>query len=356
MRNSPRGHITRSHDSGRNRWAGGPGEASAAEVAVAHLDRINAVDDQLHAFLHVDHEGAIAAAESVDERQMAGETLGPLAGVPLALKDVFATKGIPTTCGSRILEGWRPPYDATVTRRLRDAGVVVVGKTNMDEFAMGSSTENSAYGPSKNPWDLTRIPGGSSGGSSAAVAGYEAPLAIGTDTGGSIRQPASVTGIVGVKPPTAVFRATDWWRSPHRSTRQAHWPAPSWMPPCSTRRLAGHDLMDATSIDAPTPPSSLPLVADREMSAACASESSNSCKAMGTSPELGRDSTRRSRCWKSWVPRFRWSPAPLSTTRCPPTTSSHRASVRATWPGSTECATDCASETTGSTASKRSWD
>ena len=127
----------------------------------------------------------------------AGETLGPLAGVPLALKDVIVTRGMPTTVGSRILEGWIPPYDATVTTKLREAGIVMLGKTNMDEFAMGSSTENSAYGPSHNPWDLDRVPGGSSGGSSAAVAAFSAPLGIGTDTGGSIRQPAAVTGIVG---------------------------------------------------------------------------------------------------------------------------------------------------------------
>ena len=130
----------------------------------------------------------------------AGEKLGPLAGVPLALKDIFTTEGMPTTVGSKILEGWIPPYDATVTKQLKAADVVILGKTNMDEFAMGSSTENSAYGPTGNPWDLTRIPGGSGGGSSAALASYEAPLAIGTDTGGSIRQPAAVTGTVGVKP------------------------------------------------------------------------------------------------------------------------------------------------------------
>jgi aspartyl-tRNA(Asn)/glutamyl-tRNA(Gln) amidotransferase subunit A len=176
------------------------GEASAVEVAQAHLDRIAAVDGDVHAFLHVDTDGALAAARAVDERRAAGEELGPLAGVPLAMKDVVVTKDVPTTSGSKILEGWRPPYDATVTARIKDAGIVMLGKTNMDEFAMGSSTENSAYGPTRNPWDLARIPGGSSGGSSAAVAAYEAPLSIGTDTGGSIRQPAAVTGIVGHKP------------------------------------------------------------------------------------------------------------------------------------------------------------
>jgi aspartyl-tRNA(Asn)/glutamyl-tRNA(Gln) amidotransferase subunit A len=176
------------------------GEVSAVEVTQAHLDRISAVDGDVHAFLHVDTAGALAAAAAVDARRAAGEPLSPLAGVPLAMKDVVVTKNIPTTSGSKILQDWRPPYDATITTRIKDAGIVMLGKTNMDEFAMGSSTENSAYGPTHNPWDLTRVPGGSSGGSSAAVAAYEAPLSIGTDTGGSIRQPAAVTGIVGHKP------------------------------------------------------------------------------------------------------------------------------------------------------------
>jgi aspartyl-tRNA(Asn)/glutamyl-tRNA(Gln) amidotransferase subunit A len=176
------------------------GEVSAVEIAQAHLDRIAAVDGAVHAFLHVDTDGALAAAKAVDAQRSAGDDLGPLAGVPLAMKDVVVTQGLPTTAGSRILEGWVPPYDATITRRVKEAGIVMLGKTNMDEFAMGSSTENSAYGPTHNPWDLSRIPGGSSGGSSAAVAAFEAPLGIGTDTGGSIRQPAAVTGIVGFKP------------------------------------------------------------------------------------------------------------------------------------------------------------
>lgn len=176
------------------------GEVSAVEVAQAHLDRIAAVDERVHAFLHVDSEGALAAAASVDAKRSQGEKLGALAGVPLALKDVLAMKGQPTTCGSKMLQGWKPPYDSTVVERLRAADIVILGKTNMDEFAMGSSTEHSAYGPTHNPWDLSRIPGGSGGGSSAALAAFEAPLAIGTDTGGSIRQPAAVTGTVGVKP------------------------------------------------------------------------------------------------------------------------------------------------------------
>ena len=173
---------------------------SAVEVTQVHLDRIAEVDGRVNAFLHVDADGALEQARGVDHAVASGQALSPLAGVPLALKDVLTQTGVPTTAGSKILEGWRPPYDATVVERLRDAGVVILGKTNMDEFAMGSSTENSAYGPTHNPWDLERIPGGSSGGSAAAVSAYEAPLAIGTDTGGSIRQPAAVTGIVGAKP------------------------------------------------------------------------------------------------------------------------------------------------------------
>src|SRR5262245_54995858 len=175
-------------------------DVSAVEVTRAHLDRIAEVEPKVHAFLHVDADGALATAAEVDRRRAAGEPLGPLAGVPVAVKDVLTTRGVPTTCGSKILEGWVPPYDATVVRRLREAGLVLLGKTNMDEFAMGSSTEYTAFGPSYNPWDLSRIPGGSSGGSSASVAAYQTPLAIGTDTGGSIRQPGAVTGTVGAKP------------------------------------------------------------------------------------------------------------------------------------------------------------
>src|ERR687894_1251882 len=176
-------------------------ETSAVEVVRAHLDRIAAVEPAVHAFLPLDAEGALATAAAVDDCLQRGDSpVSPLAGVPLALKDVFITADMPTTCGSRILEGWRPPYDATVTRRLREAGVVILGKTNMDEFAMGSSTENSAYGPTRNPWALDRIPGGSSGGSAAAVAARLAPVALGSDTGGSIRQPAALCGVVGFKP------------------------------------------------------------------------------------------------------------------------------------------------------------
>jgi aspartyl-tRNA(Asn)/glutamyl-tRNA(Gln) amidotransferase subunit A len=175
------------------------GEVSSVEATRAHLDRIAAVDGDVHAFLHVNDQ-AISVAEDIDRRRAAGEDLGELAGVPLAIKDVLVTTDMPSTSGSKILEGYMSPYDATVVARARAAGLVPLGKTNMDEFAMGSSTEHSAYGPTHNPWDLERIPGGSGGGSAAAVAAFEAPLALGSDTGGSIRQPAHVTGTVGVKP------------------------------------------------------------------------------------------------------------------------------------------------------------
>ena len=176
------------------------GELSSEELTRAHLDRIDAVDSDLNAFLHVSADLALATARDVDARRAAGEQLAPLAGVPIAVKDVVVTEGLPTTAGSKILEGWIPPYDATLVAKLRKAGLPLLGKTNMDEFAMGSSTETSAFGVTRNPWGRDRIPGGSGGGSSAAVGSFEAPLAIGTDTGGSIRQPAAVTGTVGVKP------------------------------------------------------------------------------------------------------------------------------------------------------------
>jgi aspartyl-tRNA(Asn)/glutamyl-tRNA(Gln) amidotransferase subunit A len=230
------------------------GDVTAMEVTVAHLDRITAVDESLHAFLHVDTEGALAAATAVDEARMSGKELGPLAGVPLAMKDVVVTKDVPTTAGSKILEGWRPPYDATIARRIKDAGIVMLGKTNMDEFAMGSSTENSAYGPTRNPWDLSRVPGGSGGGSAAAVAGHLAPLAIGTDTGGSIRQPAAVTGTVGAKPTyggvsryglVALASSLDQAGPCTRTVLDAA---------LLHEVIGGHDPCDSTSIDAPLPP------------------------------------------------------------------------------------------------------
>ncbi len=230
------------------------GEVSSVEVVQAHLDRITAVDDAVHAYLHRDDEGALTTAHEVDQARARGEDLPPLAGVPIAVKDIACTIGMPTTAGSAILRGWMPPYDATIVTRLRAARMPLLGKTNMDEFAMGSSTEHSAYGPTRNPWDLTRIPGGSGGGSAAAVASFQAPIAIGSDTGGSIRQPAAVTGTVGVKPTyggvsrygiIALASSLDQIGPCARTVQDAA---------LLHEVVGGHDPMDSTSIDAPVPP------------------------------------------------------------------------------------------------------
>ncbi len=230
------------------------GETSSVEVVRALFERTAVVDGAIHGYLHLDREGALATARDIDARRAAGEELHVMAGVPIAVKDVMATRGMPTTCGSKILEGWVPPYDATLVRRLRAAGMPILGKTNMDEFAMGSSTEHSAYGPTRNPWDLERIPGGSGGGSAAVVGSYQAPLAIGTDTGGSIRQPAAVTGTVGTKPTyggvsryglVALASSLDQAGPVSRTILDAA---------LLHSVIGGHDPMDSTSIDAPVPP------------------------------------------------------------------------------------------------------
>ena len=230
------------------------GQTTSVEVTRAFLDRVEAHDGALHAFLHVDAEGAMATAADVDRRRAAGEQLAGLAGVPVAVKDLLCTMGQPTTCGSRILEGWVPPYDATVVTRLRAAGMPILGKTNLDEFAMGSSTEHSAYGPTRNPWDTDRTPGGSGGGSAAAVAARLAPLAVGTDTGGSIRQPGALTGTVGVKPTyggvsrhgiVAMASSLDQAGPVTRTVLDAA---------LLHEVMGGHDPLDSTSIDAPVPP------------------------------------------------------------------------------------------------------
>lgn len=229
------------------------GQYSAREVTRAFLDRIAQTDSELNAFLCVDVPGALAMAEAVDIAREAGEELGPLAGVPVAVKDVLATEGLPTTCGSKILEGWIPPYDATAVTRLKQAGAIIVGKTNMDEFAMGSSNENSAYGPVRNPWGVNRIPGGSSGGSAVAVAARQAPLSLGTDTGGSIRQPAAMTGVVGVKP--TYGGVSRYGLVALASSLDQVGPFATTVADAALLHsvIAGHDPRDSTSINAAVP-------------------------------------------------------------------------------------------------------
>jgi len=252
------------------------GQVSATEVTRAHLDRIAAVDDRVHAFLHVAADSALAQAAVVDDERRQGVRRGPLAGVPVAVKDLFTTVGMPTTCGSKILEGWRPPYESTITQRLRNAGAILIGKTNMDEFAMGSSTENSGYGPSHNPWDLAKVPGGSSGGSAAAVAAHMAPLALGTDTGGSIRQPAAVCGIVGTKP--TYGGSSRYGVVAFASSLDTPGPLGRTVLDAALLHevMSGHDPCDATSIDAPVPPV-----------VAAARQADVSGMTIGVVPELG---------------------------------------------------------------------
>ncbi|MDI9628763.1 MAG: Asp-tRNA(Asn)/Glu-tRNA(Gln) amidotransferase subunit GatA [Acidobacteriota bacterium] len=229
------------------------GAQSAEEITRVHLDRIAAVDEQVNAFLAVDAERALAQARAVDVKRASGAPLAPLAGVPVAVKDLFCYQGLPTTAASRMLESWVPPYNSTVVDRLLASDLVILGKTNLDEFAMGSSTETSAFGPTRNPWDLGRIPGGSGGGSAAALAAFEAPLAIGTDTGGSIRQPASVTGTVGVKPTYGgvsrygVIAMASSLDQPGPCARTVLDAA------LLHQVMAGHDPADSTSIAAPVP-------------------------------------------------------------------------------------------------------
>src|SRR6185295_17846560 len=229
------------------------GEITAEAIARGYLDAVAKRDGKVRAFLQVDENDILAQAKRVDDKRRRGEPLGPLAGIPVALKDVLCTKGQRTTCGSKILANFVPPYDATVIAKLRAADAVLFGKTNMDEFAMGSSTENSAYQVTRNPWDLERIPGGSSGGSAAAVAAGEAPLTLGSDTGGSIRQPAALCGIVGLKPTyglvsryglAAYASSLDQIGTMARTVEDAA---------LLLGAIAGHDPRDSTSFQAAVP-------------------------------------------------------------------------------------------------------
>jgi aspartyl-tRNA(Asn)/glutamyl-tRNA(Gln) amidotransferase subunit A len=230
------------------------GAISSETLTQAYVDSIRKRDPQIKAFLHVDERAALDRARAIDAKRARGAPLGPLAGLPVAIKDVLCTQGQPTTCGSKILERFVPPYDAHVITRLKEADAVLLGKTNMDEFAMGSSTENSAFQVTRNPWDLERIPGGSSGGSAAAVAACEAPLALGTDTGGSIRQPAALCGVAGMKPTygrVSRFGLVAFGSSLDQVGGLAREVADLAL---LLEVIAGHDARDSTSVDRPVPP------------------------------------------------------------------------------------------------------
>lgn len=303
-------------------------EVSAVELARHYLARIEARAD-LNAFIHVDPEATLAQAQAADARLAAGDA-GPLAGIPIAHKDVFVTRGWRATAGSKMLDSYVSPFDATVVERLAAAGMVTLGKTNMDEFAMGSSNENSHFGPVKNPWDVARVPGGSSGGSAAAVAADLAPAATGTDTGGSIRQPASFSGITGIKP--TYGRVSRYGMIAFASSLDQGGPMARTAEDCALllSAMAGFDARDSTSLEpgaaatrktsaacwagrwkAPTPPARWP---------ACASGCRRNTSARGWPTTCAPPCGPRWQSWKRWAPRWSTSACPRPNCRSRPTT------------------------------------
>ncbi len=310
------------------------GRISSLELTRAYLDQIDRHDSRVRAFLRIDRQAALARAEEIDRRRAAGQPLGHLAGLPVAMKDVLCTQGEPTTCASRILENFRPPYDATVIARLKAADAVLIGKTNMDEFAMGGSNENSAFHPTHNPWDLSRIPGGSSGGAAACVAARMAPLSVGTDTGGSVRCPAGLCGISGLKP--TYGRVSRYGLVAFASSLDQIGPLAQTAEDMALllEVIAGHDAADSTSVDLPVPPYAKTV---RQPLAGLRLGLVREHFGDGLDAEVDAAVREAVRVYESLGAMSRGSRCRTVNTRWPCTTSSPPARPRAIWPATTAC-------------------
>ena len=307
-------------------------EVSSVELAEAHLERIGGVDERVKAFVTVTADLALAQAARADERIAAGQA-GPLTGIPMQLKDNMSTRGVATTCSSRMLEGFVPPFDATVTQRLYETGAVLLGKGNLDEFAMGSSTENSALFTTRNPWDTERVPGGSSGGPSAAVAAAECVFSLGSDTGGSIRQPAALCGVTGMKPTYGVV--SRYGLIAFASSLDQIGPITKDVADCAIvlNAIAGHDPRDSTSHRLPSRPTT------RARSGMGWTECGWACPGSTLRPESSRawmtPCARPSAYWRAWARPSRRLPCPTPATRWPSITSSLHPRRRRIWRGTT---------------------